>query len=202
MSVGGGAGCCRGRDCWGLRCGVGRAGNGTAEASTTQSQDGQGEIGLTIQGTDAVITIADDGPGIPVEARASIFERFTRLEQDRACSGSSGGTGLGLAIAREIAMMHHGKIRVLNRLDADLARSSVSTFRCRKRPVTGQGVRVTGSYGGSSSATLAWGARRRISSDPPARSTMLVTSCRPVPGWAWALKPTPWSATSTTTCSP
>ena len=96
---------------------MGRAGNGTAEASTTQSQDGQGEIGLTIQGTDAVITIADDGPGIPVEARASIFERFTRLEQDRACSGSSGGTGLGLAIAREIAMMHHGKIRVSNRLD-------------------------------------------------------------------------------------
>jgi len=96
---------------------VGRAGNGTAEASTTQSQDGQGEIGLTIQGTDAVITIADDGPGIPVEARASIFERFTRLEQDRARSGSSGGTGLGLAIAREIATGHRGEIRVSDRLE-------------------------------------------------------------------------------------
>ena len=75
------------------------------------------EVGLTIEGADAVITVADDGPGIPVAARASIFERFTRLEQDRARLGTSGGTGLGLAIAQEIATMHHGEIRVSDRPD-------------------------------------------------------------------------------------
>lgn len=96
---------------------MGRAGNGTAEASTTQSQDGQGEIGLTIQGTDAVITIADDGPGIPVEARASIFERFHPPGTGPCILGELRGIGPGLAIAREIAVMHHGTIRVSNRLD-------------------------------------------------------------------------------------
>jgi signal transduction histidine kinase len=75
------------------------------------------EIGLTVLGTDAVITVTDDGPGIPLEARASIFERFTRLESDRARSGSSGGTGLGLAIAQEIATLHQGNIQVSDRAD-------------------------------------------------------------------------------------
>ena len=46
----------------------------------------------------ATLTVADDGPGIPGEARAQIFERFYRLDGDRAS-----GSGLGLAIARELA---------------------------------------------------------------------------------------------------
>jgi two-component system sensor histidine kinase SenX3 len=70
-----------------------------------------------IQGTDAVIAAAHDGTDIRVEARASIFKRFTCLEQDRARSGSSGGTGLGLLIAREIATGHRGEIRVSDRLE-------------------------------------------------------------------------------------
>ncbi len=43
------------------------------------------------------LTVEDNGPGIPVEARARVFERFYRLAQD------SEGTGLGLAIVQEIA---------------------------------------------------------------------------------------------------
>ncbi|MEO6203841.1 MAG: ATP-binding protein [Mycobacteriales bacterium] len=77
------------------------------------------EIGLTIEGTDAIITVSDDGPGIPVENRDTIFARFARLEQHRARTGNSGGTGLGLAIAREIATMHHGHIRVCERSDGE-----------------------------------------------------------------------------------
>jgi len=55
------------------------------------------------------VVVADDGPGIPLEARDRIFERFARLDDAR---GPHGGTGLGLAIAREIVHAHGGKLTV------------------------------------------------------------------------------------------
>ena len=47
------------------------------------------------------VTVADDGPGIPAEARGHIFDRFYRV--DGARGRDNGGSGLGLAICREIA---------------------------------------------------------------------------------------------------
>ncbi|WP_433855635.1 ATP-binding protein [Streptomyces kronopolitis] len=58
----------------------------------------------------AVLRVADDGPGIPPEAAEQVFERFTRLHAARHRGG--GGTGLGLAIARDIARAHGGSLRV------------------------------------------------------------------------------------------
>lgn len=56
------------------------------------------------------LTVDDDGPGIPLEARERVFERFTRLDDAR--DRGSGGTGLGLAIARAIVAGHGGTIEV------------------------------------------------------------------------------------------
>ena len=56
------------------------------------------------------LEVADDGPGIPADARESIFGRFTRLDESR--SRPSGGAGLGLAIVREIALLHRATVRV------------------------------------------------------------------------------------------
>jgi signal transduction histidine kinase len=58
----------------------------------------------------AVITIADDGPGIPAQDRARIFERFVRLDPTR--TRSSGGSGLGLSIVDQIVRSHDGTVAV------------------------------------------------------------------------------------------
>jgi signal transduction histidine kinase len=59
---------------------------------------------------DAVLTVADDGPGVPAAERERIFERFARHDSGR--SRSAGGTGLGLAISREIVTAHAGTIEL------------------------------------------------------------------------------------------
>lgn len=53
-----------------------------------------------------LVSVEDDGPGVPPDKREAIFERFVRLDEHRSRDG--GGTGLGLAIVREIARAHGG----------------------------------------------------------------------------------------------
>jgi two-component system OmpR family sensor kinase len=68
----------------------------------------------------AVITVADDGPGIPEWLQPEIFERFARGDSSRsrrgaaraATSGQSGSTGLGLAIVAAVVKAHNGTIDV------------------------------------------------------------------------------------------
>jgi signal transduction histidine kinase len=55
-----------------------------------------------------VLAVADDGPGVPVEAGELVFQRFTRLDDAR--SANEGGAGLGLAIARNIVEQHGGRL--------------------------------------------------------------------------------------------
>jgi len=55
------------------------------------------------------IRVADDGPGVPPEHAAHIFDRFYRADPSR--SRTTGGAGLGLAIAKELVELHGGTIR-------------------------------------------------------------------------------------------
>ena len=68
------------------------------------------EISLRADNGAAVITVEDDGPGIPADQRERVFERFARLDDAR--SSDSGGTGLGLAIVKSIAQSHGGSVHV------------------------------------------------------------------------------------------
>ena len=58
------------------------------------------QIAACVDHDQAVISVSDDGPGIPPADRERVFERFTRLDDAR--QRSSGGAGLGLAIVREL----------------------------------------------------------------------------------------------------
>ncbi|HEY3187829.1 MAG TPA: ATP-binding protein, partial [Solirubrobacteraceae bacterium] len=60
-----------------------------------------GEVGFTV---------ADNGRGIPPDARPHVFDRFYRV--DHARGREAGGSGLGLAICREVATAHGGRVWV------------------------------------------------------------------------------------------
>jgi signal transduction histidine kinase len=70
----------------------------------------QVDVSLTTDAANAVITVDDDGPGIPTDARSEVFERFVRLDDSRG--RASGGVGLGLAIVDEIVKLHSGTVQV------------------------------------------------------------------------------------------
>jgi two-component system phosphate regulon sensor histidine kinase PhoR len=59
---------------------------------------------------EVVISVEDEGPGVPRADQARIFERFYKV--DRARPRSGGGTGLGLAISRHLVEAHGGRIWV------------------------------------------------------------------------------------------
>jgi signal transduction histidine kinase len=71
------------------------------------------ELSLADRGDVVEIRVADDGPGIPEEDIASVFEPFFRV--DRSRSKKTGGYGLGLSICRRIVEAHGGSIAVENR---------------------------------------------------------------------------------------
>jgi signal transduction histidine kinase len=68
------------------------------------------QVALSVVGDEAVLTVDDDGPGVPAERRQEIFERFTRL--DSARDRDHGGAGLGLAIVADIVSAHAGVVEV------------------------------------------------------------------------------------------
>jgi signal transduction histidine kinase len=73
-------------------------------------------LGLERRPGEAVLSVADDGPGIPAADRERVFERFYR---SAAAAGSPApGSGLGLTIARAMAELHGGRLWVADAADA------------------------------------------------------------------------------------
>ncbi len=77
-------------------------------------------ISVTIQQTThrLLITICDDGPGVPGSELDALFEPFYRISQSR--TRNSGGTGLGLAISKHAIKAHNGEITLSNQNNSGL----------------------------------------------------------------------------------
>ncbi|MFC8731389.1 sensor histidine kinase [Luteimicrobium sp. NPDC057192] len=73
-------------------------------------------VGARAEDGDVVLTVQDDGPGIPADLVPDLFQRFSRGDTSR--NRVSGSTGLGLAIAHAIVVAHHGTIEVESRTRA------------------------------------------------------------------------------------
>ncbi len=102
---------------------------------------GEGLVRLEVQreGADRLkFLIEDDGPGIPVDQRERVFDRFHRT--DAARDRASGGSGLGLAIVRAIAEAHEGRVVVGQppeqgtRIELELPHFTVHTRERTKGP--------------------------------------------------------------------
>ena len=87
------------------------------------------------QDADVVVSVIDDGPGIPEEQLGQIFQRFTR--GDAGLTQRVGGTGLGLAISKSLVELHGGTIEV----DSTPGVGSSFSFRLPAATASGAGPR-------------------------------------------------------------
>ncbi|MCA2214181.1 sensor histidine kinase [Jidongwangia harbinensis] len=69
-------------------------------------------IGVGTVGGDAVLELADRGPGLDDEQAARVFDRFYRVDASRSRDNGGTGAGLGLAIARSIVAAHGGRVEL------------------------------------------------------------------------------------------
>lgn len=74
---------------------------------------GRADVCLRRQAGETIVTVEDDGPGIPADQLTAVFEPFHRL--DPARTAGAGGMGLGLAIARQAVLREDGTIRLENK---------------------------------------------------------------------------------------
>jgi two-component system sensor histidine kinase MtrB len=77
------------------------------------------EVTLALAGGEAIITVADRGPGVGEEALGHLFDRFYKADPSRAAGAST--SGLGLAIAAEHAALLGGSLRATARPGGGLA---------------------------------------------------------------------------------
>ena len=75
--------------------------------------DGWVRVSLNADHQYFYIKVADSGIGIPDDSQDMVFERFYRVDKDRA--RKTGGTGLGLAITKNIILLHNGEIKVYSK---------------------------------------------------------------------------------------
>lgn len=114
-----------------------------------------GHISLTVsrQGNEALVSVTDDGIGIPPESLSQIFDMFWQV--DRSIERQTGGLGIGLALVKGIAEMHGGSISAYSR-----GSGQGSTFTVRL-PIIPAEAGATPEDAASTARVIAGGKQRR-----------------------------------------
>jgi signal transduction histidine kinase len=101
-------------------------------------------LGAEVREGEGLLTVTDDGPGIPLADRQRVFDRFTRLDDAR--SRDAGGSGLGLAIVRELLHRSGGSITLTDAAPARPAAGAPAGTGARagsaNAPSSGPGLRA------------------------------------------------------------
>ena len=69
-------------------------------------------MSLRSEGHEVFVAVRDEGPGLPLEERVNVFDRFYRVKGIEVKSGSGVGLGLGLYICKTIIELHQGQVGV------------------------------------------------------------------------------------------
>lgn len=78
-------------------------------------EGGRIELGARLDNGRILLSVKDEGPGLPEADLGRVFERFYRVDKSRA--RDPGGTGLGLSIVRHLVELHGGTVHAANRRD-------------------------------------------------------------------------------------
>ena len=155
-------------------------------------QEGKIEVRLDKSGDSAVVTVRDNGPGVPENALPLLFKPFYRVDDSRGTT--TGGMGLGLAIVRNAVAVHGGTVSAKNvvphGLEVELRLPLVAHARSQAHigNTPGEGVSGRGSFlGFAPGSPSALCPRFAIGSVPQVRHR-LCAQVRPSFGltWAWA----------------
>jgi diguanylate cyclase (GGDEF)-like protein/PAS domain S-box-containing protein len=87
------------------------------------------QVALSAQDGEVTLTVADDGPGVPIELREAVFERFRQGDD-----GPGTGSGLGLAIVREAVELHSGTVTIAGGPEGGALFTVVLPLRPARRP--------------------------------------------------------------------
>ncbi|MBK1612067.1 hypothetical protein CKO44_01095 [Rubrivivax gelatinosus] len=97
---------------------------------------GHVRLSVAADGDEAVLTVADDGPGLEPELLPRVFESFS--QGPRLIDRSPGGVGLGLSIVQQLVVLHGGKVSASNGGDLGGSLFNVRLARCAP-PAAGHG---------------------------------------------------------------
>ncbi len=75
------------------------------------------QVTATVADDEVLLSVEDEGPGVPIEERETVFRRFHSVRPESEAFGKH--SGLGLAIARSIVEGHQGRIAIADRVDAE-----------------------------------------------------------------------------------